>query len=88
MWAAADPCDPGFTYDGKTNVMLGPSNRIRGRVDRVLGKLRTMELDRIQLVGTSPLPGVTYQKATKAGNLTLPVLPSDHYGILAIFKPV
>jgi hypothetical protein len=29
VWAALKPGDPGLTYDGKTNAMLGPGNSIR-----------------------------------------------------------
>jgi hypothetical protein len=34
-------------------------------------------------VGTEPLPGVTYTKAFRnGGSKVLPVLPSDHFGLL------
>ena len=29
VWADLKPGDPGLTYDGKTNAMLGPRNNIR-----------------------------------------------------------
>ncbi len=74
---------PGYTYDGVQNAML--TNRLRGRLDRVWYKCADFALTEARLVGTTPLPGVTYQKVLRGKHVQLPVLPSDHYGLLCRF---
>ena len=85
-WSQQNPRDPGLTYDGKKNAMLGPYNRLRKRLDRVFSKAAKYNLVSIVMVGTQALPGVTFVKSYKKGPKTLPVLPSDHFGLLASFK--
>lgn len=85
-WSQQNPRDPGLTYDGKKNAMLGPYNRLRKRLDRVFSKAAKYNLVSIVMVGTQALPGVTFVKSYKKGPTTLPVLPSDHFGLLASFK--
>lgn len=85
-WHHLKPRDPGLTYDGKSNPMLGPYNRLRLRLDRVFCKTCKYKLQSIKMVGTCPLPGVTYTKSYKKGPTALPVLPSDHFGLLATLK--
>ncbi len=85
-WSQQNPRDPGLTYDGKKNAMLGPYNRLRKRLDRVFFKAAKYDLVSIVMVGTQALPGVTFVKSYKKGPTTLPVLPSDHFGLLASFK--
>ena len=85
-WSQQNPMDPGLTYDGKKNGMLGPYNRLRKRLDRVFCKAAKYNLVSIVMVGTQALPGVTFVKSYKKGPTTLPVLPSDHFGLLASFK--
>lgn len=82
-WDKLHPRDPGYTYDGKANFMLGPRNNLRGRLDRVFCKASTLQLKSIQMVGLQALPGVTYLKDMKQGPIRLSVLPSDHFGLLA-----
>ena len=59
---------------------------------RVLARLHGWRLSSIEMVGTSPLPGgVTYSAKVSGrggGVKTLPVLPSDHFGLLAKLEPV
>lgn len=66
--------------------MLGPTNNLRGRLDRVFYKARTLELKSIKMVGLQALPGVTYMKHMKKGPVKLSVLPSDHFGLLASWQ--
>lgn len=75
--------DPGYTYDGVSNAML--TNRLRGRLDRVWFKCADFDIADARLVGTSPVPGATYTKMLRSKPVQLPVLPSDHYGLLCKF---
>jgi len=75
--------DPGYTYDAKSNAML--SGYLQNRLDRIFWKGESLSLNRIEMVGKDPIPGLTYLKKTKKTEKTLPVLPSDHYGLLAHF---
>lgn len=85
-WQKANPGSVGFTYDMAANAML--VGRWPGsRLDRVLCRLREWEVSRVQLVGTRPLCGKTYEFTSRNGVVrTLPVLPSDHFGLLATFS--
>ena len=82
-WPHLYPRDAGYTYDGRKNFMLGPHNNLQGRLDRVFYKARSLQLTSMKMVGTWAIPGVTYMKQMKKGAKELPVLPSDHYGLLA-----
>jgi hypothetical protein len=42
----------------------------------------------IEMVGRAPLAGVTYERQYRGRSVTLPVLPSDHYGLLVTLEPV
>ena len=85
-WTEQNPKDPGLTYDGKRNPMLGPYNRLRSRLDRVFCKMSKYKLASVVMVGTQAIAGVTYTRSYKKGPTILPVLPSDHFGLLASFK--
>jgi tyrosyl-DNA phosphodiesterase 2 len=66
--------------------MLGYSSG-GARLDRVLARLQAWRLAGIDIVGTQPLPGVSYSKERRNGTVsTLPVLPSDHFGLVARFE--
>lgn len=89
-------CVPSFTmcpwphhvhtqYNGRTNPMLGPRNTLKGRLDRVWYRTDDFVPVSCVVVGRDALPGVQYDKETKSGVLRLPVLPSDHYGLLTRF---
>lgn len=75
--------DPGYTYDAKSNAML--LGYLRNRLDRIFWKGESFSLNRIEMLGKDPIPGVKYLKKTKSMEKMLPVLPSDHYGLLAHF---
>lgn len=80
----------GFTYDSKANLMLTGS-RLQKRLDRIFCKLRDFEALTIEMVGTAPIPDLTYLKEKKVKGqvqmLKLPVLPSDHFGLLLKVRP-
>jgi hypothetical protein len=56
----------------------------------VLAKLSDWRPASITLLGTQPLPGVTTQYTPKNATQpkVLPVLPSDHFGLLVRLEPV
>ncbi|KAI3680521.1 hypothetical protein L6452_35292 [Arctium lappa] len=82
-WTELKPKETGWTYDTKSNVMLSANRKLQKRLDRFLVGLRDFRVERITMVGTEPIPGVTYLKQKKGGKeLELPVLPSDHFGLL------
>eukprot|EP01041_Mallomonas_annulata_P009985 gene9984-20763_t len=92
-WTHTHPRDAGYTYDSYTNAML--KGNLHGRLDRCLCKLSTnintnsnrlhLELGEVQLVGKDTIPDVTYEKSFRGNTEILPVLPSDHYGLLVKF---
>ena len=55
---------------------------LQKRLDRVFVKLKDYQLKSIKFVGTEPIEGASYQKMLRKQLKTLPVLPSDHYGLL------
>mmetsp|Transcript_1 Transcript_1/g.2 ORF Transcript_1/g.2 Transcript_1/m.2 type:complete len:419 (+) Transcript_1:108-1364(+) len=86
------PADAQFTYDGRANKMLAHS--FRNRFDRCFlwqqsegdcaSKVRP---EAIALEGKGQLPGKFIDKPTKSGvTRHLPLLPSDHFGLLASFQ--
>ena len=87
-WLEARPGDPGFTYDARKNAML--RGYLQKRLDRAFVKLKHFDVKRVEMVGTDPIPGVTYHKTVsnrgKAQILELPVVPSDHFGLLLTLR--
>mmetsp|Transcript_1158 Transcript_1158/g.4317 ORF Transcript_1158/g.4317 Transcript_1158/m.4317 type:complete len:410 (+) Transcript_1158:3-1232(+) len=95
-WADAWPAlhgssDAGHTYDAKANAMLTGS--LKGRLDRCVCRLRGgWELEEARLVGKEPLCDrgsnlpVTYTRMGRSGPQTLPVCPSDHFGLVVQLK--
>jgi tyrosyl-DNA phosphodiesterase 2 len=75
--------DPGYTYDAKSNAML--LGYLKNRLDRIFWKGESFSLNRVEMIGKEAIPGVMYLKKTKSTEKMLPVLPSDHYGLLAHF---
>jgi len=78
----------GFTYDPKTNPMLGGGN-LRRRFDRCLflpQKKTSMNINKFQLIGKEAIPNLTYVKKTSFRGIekstTVPVVPSDHFGVV------
>ncbi|KAL5723270.1 hypothetical protein ACHQM5_006687 [Ranunculus cassubicifolius] len=77
-WSELRPDEKGFTYDTKTNAMLLGHPRVRKRFDRSLCNLNSFRLDQIEIIGKDAIPDVIYKSKKKE----LPVLPSDHYGLI------
>ncbi|KAK9151715.1 hypothetical protein Syun_010024 [Stephania yunnanensis] len=85
-WTELRPGERGYTYDTKTNQMLTGNRTLQKRLDRFLCNLKDFEISEIDMIGTDAIPGLSYCKEKKIKNevkkLMLPVLPSDHYGLL------
>ncbi|XP_010929548.1 uncharacterized protein [Elaeis guineensis] len=85
-WMELRPGESGWTYDTKANQMLSGNRKLQKRLDRFICSLQDFKLDSIQMVGMEAIPGLTYCKERKVKKefqkLVLPVLPSDHYGLL------
>ncbi|PWA96381.1 endonuclease/exonuclease/phosphatase family protein [Artemisia annua] len=82
-WTALKPKEIGWTYDTKANPMLSANWKLQKRLDRFLVSLRDLKVESIKMVGTERIPEVTYMKQRKGKpDLELPVLPSDHFGLL------
>jgi tyrosyl-DNA phosphodiesterase 2 len=65
------------------NQML--QGTLKGRLDRFFCRLADFTIQSIEMVGKDPIPGLTYEKPGWGRNpktKTLPVLPSDHFGLL------
>ncbi|KAJ0748792.1 putative endonuclease/exonuclease/phosphatase [Helianthus annuus] len=82
-WTELNPKEVGWTYDTKANPMLFGNRKLQKRLDRFLVSLSDYKVECIEMVGTEAIPQVTYMKEIKGGKeLELPVLPSDHFGLL------
>lgn len=85
-WQKLRPGLKGWTCDTDSNPMLAANRPLRLRSDRCLCKLNDFKLVEISMIGTEPIPGVSYSKQKREGDrvrtLKRPVLPSDHYGLL------
>ena len=74
----------GYTYDAKENPMLG--GNLRRRFDRCLvlsSQLRKNKIHKFELLGKEAIPNLTYNKRNpyNGSTRTVPVAPSDHFGI-------
>jgi tyrosyl-DNA phosphodiesterase 2 len=80
--------DPGYTYDAKRNAML--QGNLRQRLDRILIKTTTTANEEAKLktfmVGTKPIDDLIYEKISRGKMIQLPVLPSDHFGLVTEFS--
>ncbi|KAF5763424.1 putative Zinc finger, RanBP2-type, endonuclease/exonuclease/phosphatase [Helianthus annuus] len=82
-WTELNPKEIGWTYDTKSNPMLSANRKLQKRLDRFLVGLRDFKVECVEMVGTEAIPEVTYMKQKKGGKeVELPVLPSDHFGLL------
>ncbi|KAI8567371.1 hypothetical protein RHMOL_Rhmol02G0116900 [Rhododendron molle] len=85
-WAELRPGENGWTYDTKSNQMLSGNRTLQKRLDRFVCHLRDFKVRDIDMIGMEAIPGLSYCKDKKVKNevkkLVLPVLPSDHYGLL------
>lgn len=90
-WTELRPGELGFTYDTKSNKMLSGNRTLQKRLDRFLCSFQDFKLYRIEMIGMEAIPGLSYCKEKKVKGeikkLMLPVLPSDHYGLLLTICP-
>jgi len=82
-WAEVRPGEKGYTYDSRANAMLLGFLQIR--MDRFLTHVgQCFEMTGMEMVGTKPVGKATYVHPKSAK--VLPVLPSDHFGVLLTLK--
>lgn len=85
-WQELRPGENGWTYDTKSNQMLSGNRTLQKRLDRFICNLRDFKISGIDMIGMDAIPGLSYSKEKKVRKeikkLELPVLPSDHYGLL------
>uniref|UniRef100_A0A2N9I6D7 RanBP2-type domain-containing protein n=1 Tax=Fagus sylvatica TaxID=28930 RepID=A0A2N9I6D7_FAGSY len=85
-WQELRPGNNGWTYDTKSNQMLTGNRTLQKRLDRFICNLRDYKISGIEMIGMDAIPGLSYIKEKKVRKevkkLELPVLPSDHYGLL------
>ncbi|KAF0889757.1 hypothetical protein E2562_030530 [Oryza meyeriana var. granulata] len=85
-WIELKPGENGWTYDTKANAMLSANRKLQKRMDRLVCKLADFKIDSIQMIGKDVIPGASYVKEKKVHKevrkLELPVLPSDHFGLV------
>ncbi|XP_048230990.1 uncharacterized protein LOC8284181 [Ricinus communis] len=85
-WAELRPGENGWTYDTKCNKMLSGNRTLQKRLDRFVCSLRDFKISKIDTIGKEAIPGLSHIKEKKVRKevkmLELPVLPSDHYGLL------
>ncbi|KAL2339200.1 hypothetical protein Fmac_013646 [Flemingia macrophylla] len=85
-WSQLRPNEIGWTYDTKSNQMLTGNRTLQKRLDRFICHFRDFKITSVDMVGMEAIPGVLYNKEKKVRKevkqLVLPVLPSDHYGML------
>ncbi|XP_021821468.1 uncharacterized protein LOC110763043 isoform X2 [Prunus avium] len=86
VWEELRPEENGWTYDTKSNMMLSGNRKLQKRLDRFLCSLHDFRVSKIEMIGMDAIPGLSYIKEkkvrTEIKKLELPVLPSDHYGLL------
>lgn len=86
-WMELKPRENGWTYDTKANRMLSANRTLQKRLDRFICNLQDFKIESIQMIGMEAIPGLSYCKEKRGvrgqlQNLVLPVLPSDHFGLL------
>ncbi|KAL2244940.1 UNVERIFIED_CONTAM: hypothetical protein Sindi_2762200 [Sesamum indicum] len=90
-WTELRPGEVGWTYDTKSNKMLSGNRTLQKRLDRFVCKLKDFKISEIEMIGKDAIPGVSYIKERRVKGqvkeLVLPVLPSDHYGMLLTICP-
>ncbi|KAF9624432.1 hypothetical protein IFM89_011440 [Coptis chinensis] len=83
-WTELKGEEEGNTFDTESNEMLKDHPYIiRMRLDRILCNLKGFRLVNIKIIGKDCIPGVFYSRNKK---INLPVLPSDHYGLLLTIR--
>lgn len=90
-WTELWPGEVGWTYDTKSNKMLSGNRALQKRLDRFVCKLKDFKIGTIEMIGKDAIPGLSYVKEKKVKGVVkemeLPVLPSDHYGLLLTIYP-
>ncbi|KAK6124474.1 hypothetical protein DH2020_041780 [Rehmannia glutinosa] len=90
-WTELRPGEVGWTYDTKSNKMLSGNRALQKRLDRFVCKLKDFKISKIEMIGKDEIPGLSYIKEKRVKGqvqeLVLPVLPSDHYGLLLTICP-
>lgn len=90
-WTEKRPGEDGWTYDTKSNKMLTGNRSLQKRLDRFICKLKEFKINTVEMIGRDAIPGATYVKKKRVKGvvkeLSLPVLPSDHYGLLLTLCP-
>ncbi|KAL5578827.1 hypothetical protein UlMin_011269 [Ulmus minor] len=85
-WAELKPGENGWTYDTKSNKMLSGNRALQKRLDRFICQFHDFKICGIEMIGMEAIPGLSHIKEKKVKKeikkLELPVLPSDHYGLL------
>lgn len=90
VWQIAHPRDAGYTYDGKESPML--RGNLRRRFDRCLIHSRNaVSVESALMIGKDAIPNLTWTKpphpmARSQKPTTVPVTPSDHFGLVATVK--
>ncbi|CAK9146866.1 unnamed protein product [Ilex paraguariensis] len=90
-WAQLKPGENGWTYDTKSNKMLTGNRTLQKRLDRFVCNLHDFKISGIEMIGMEAIQGLSYCKEKKVKKevqkLVLPVLPSDHYGLVLTICP-
>ncbi|WOK99726.1 hypothetical protein Cni_G08438 [Canna indica] len=85
-WLELKPGENGWTYDTKANQMLSGNRTLQKRLDRFMCNLHDFKIIGIEMIGVEAIQGLSYCKEKKMKKefkkLVLPVLPSDHFGLL------
>ncbi|MED6144112.1 hypothetical protein PIB30_012470 [Stylosanthes scabra] len=85
-WSELRPKEIGWTYDTKSNQMLSGNRTLQKRLDRFICRFQDLMITGIEMIGKDAIPGAIHTKEKKVRKeikqLVLPVLPSDHYGLL------
>ena len=81
-WTLLRPGEAGHTYDAPANGML--FGGLRKRLDRVVVRSESYAPAGIEMVGREAIAGAFYTKEDRyrGGSKQLPVLPSDHFGLV------
>ncbi|XP_039118292.1 5'-tyrosyl-DNA phosphodiesterase-like [Dioscorea cayenensis subsp. rotundata] len=77
-WTELRGGEDGWTFDTKSNPMLQCSYPLQKRLDRFVCKLEDCSMKNVEMIGKKPIPGMFHHNKGKV----LPVLPSDHYGLI------
>ena len=78
-WIELRGGEEGWTFDTKSNPMLHGNYPLQKRLDRFICKLEDYSMKNVEMIGKKPIPGISYHNNK---GKQLPVLPSDHYGLI------